>query len=538
MKKKLLSFLLAGTMAGLTLTGCGNDNGNDTGTPAAEGSGTQQVSSSPEETPQEEPVTLRIASMDNPYAPKSYANGTPVTDALQEATNVKIEWELSPDAQQYETYTQTILSAAEDMPDIMTSVYGQDPRNLYEAGLIVDLKPLIDSVGVHTKKYLEEHPDILGMITEPDGTILSIPTIQDGENFGHGLMIRKDWLDKRNLEAPATSDELLEVLRAFRDGDPNGNGEADEIPCTITGTYNLDFSWPYMFKISPGRDFDADPDGKVVYPPIEDSYKDFLKYMNTMYSEGLLDSMFSTRSSEDWNTLINTDKVGMVQGWVTNLPTFNANEGQEWIAINVPAGPDGTSFSVSVPTITGKNFITKDCKNPEEAFRFLDYVWASDEGRMLAVYGIEGLTYEMVDGKPQFTDYVLNNPDGLSTTEVLNSVGANHKLPRISDASLAQATATEEMNAWNEANKAMMRKCFPSFEIIMTPEETTAKAESGFSDIWTYKEEMKARFIMGKDDIDGYWDTYVQQIKEMGIDEVIAIEQAKYDRFLEAQGAE
>ena len=194
MKKKLLSFLLAGTMAGLTLTGCGNDNGNDTGTPAAEGSGTQQVSSSPEETPQEEPVTLRIASMDNPYAPKSYANGTPVTDALQEATNVKIEWELSPDAQQYETYTQTILSAAEDMPDIMTSVYGQDPRNLYEAGLIVDLKPLIDSVGVHTKKYLEEHPDILGMITEPDGTILSIPTIQDGENFGHGLMIRKDWL--------------------------------------------------------------------------------------------------------------------------------------------------------------------------------------------------------------------------------------------------------------------------------------------------------------------------------------------------------
>ena len=69
MKKKLLSFLLAGTMAGLTLTGCGNDNGNDTGTPAAEGSGTQQVSSSPEETPQEEPVTLRIASMDNPYAP-------------------------------------------------------------------------------------------------------------------------------------------------------------------------------------------------------------------------------------------------------------------------------------------------------------------------------------------------------------------------------------------------------------------------------------------------------------------------------------
>lgn len=531
MKKKCLTFLLAGTMAGMALTGCG-DKGS---TPARESLGAQPTQSSKENTPPPEPVTLRIATMDNPYAPKSYANGTPVTDALQKATNVKIEWELSPDASQYETYTQTILAAAEDMPDIMARVYGQDPRSLYEAGLIVDLKPLIDSVGVHTKKYLEEHPDILGMITEPDGKILSIPTIQDGENFGHSLMIRKDWLDKLELAVPTTSDELLDVLRAFRDGDPNGNGEADEIPCTITGTYNLDFSWPYMFNISPGRDFDADADGNVVYPPIEDSYKDFLKYMNTMYSEGLLDSMFSTRSSEDWNTLINTNKVGLVQGWVTNLPTFNANEGQEWIALTVPAGPNGTSFSVSVPTITGKNFITKDCKNPEEAFRFLDYVWASEEGRRLAVYGVEGLTYEMVDGKPQYMDYVLNNPDGLSTTEALNSVGANFTLPRISDASLAQATATDEMNAWNEANKAMMRKCFPSFEIIMTPEESAAKAESGFSDIWTYKEEMKARFIMGKDNIDGYWDTYVQQIKEMGIDDVLAIEQAKYDRFLKAQ---
>ena len=258
--------------------------------------------------------------------------------------------------------------------------------------------------------------------------------------------------------------------------------------------------------------------------------------MNVMYSEGLLDSMFSTRTNEEWTTLINTDKVGFVQGWVTNLPTLNQNEGQLWIPMNVPKGPEGKSFSVSVPTITGKNFITKDCKNPEAAFKFLDYVWASEEGRMLANYGIEGTSYEMVDGQPQFTEFILNNPDGLSSREALLSIGADHKLPRISGAALAEATSTEELRKWNEANKAMMRKCFPSFEIIMTPEETEAKAEAGFTDMWTYKEEMKARFIMGKDDIDGYWDTYVKKLKDMGIDKVIAIEQAKYDRFLEAQG--
>ena len=63
------------------------------------------------------------------------------------------------------------------------------------------------------------------------------------------------------------------------------------------------------------------------------------------------------------------------------------------------------------------------------------------------------------------------------------------------------------------------------------------KAELGYTDMWTYKEEMKARFIMGKDDIDEYWDTYIQTLKDMGIDDVLAIEQAKYDRYVEAQGS-
>lgn len=524
-KRKMMGILTVAMLCmGMTLPGCAG-----TGEKAAE-EDTGQIQEA-------QPITLRIATMDNPYEPASYTSGLPVMEAIEEATNVKIEWEVSPSSQ-YETYTQTILAAAEDMPDIMCSVYGQDPRALYDAGLIVDLKPLIETVGENTKKYLEEHPDILGMITEPDGKILSIPTIQDGENFGHGFMIRKDWLDKLGLKIPTTSDELLDVLRAFKTGDPNGNGEADEIPCTIEGTYNLDFTWPYMFSVSPGRDFDADENGRVFFPPMADEYKEFLKYMNVMYSEGLLDSMFSTRTSEERTTLINTDKVGLVQGWVTNLPTYNQNEGQEWIAIPVPVGPDGKSFSVSVPTITGKNFITKDCENPEAAFKFLDYVWASEEGQMLANYGIEGISYEMENGEPQYTDFILDNPDGLSTNEALFSIGAMHKLPRISGAELAKATSTDDLNAWNETNKEMMRKCFPSFEIIMTPEEVEQKAELGYTDMWTYKEEMKARFIMGKDDIDNYWDTYIQTLKDMGIDDVLAIEQAKYDRFLTAQGVE
>lgn len=480
------------------------------------------------------PTTLRIASMDNPYEPASYTKGLPVMEEIEKKTNTKIEWEVAPSSQ-YETYTQTVLAAAEDMPDIMASVYGQNPRTLYDNGLIIDLKPLIESVGVNTKKYFEEHPEIEAMVTEPDGKILSLPTVMDGTVNGHGFMIRKDWLDKLGLQVPTTTDELLTVLRAFRDEDPNGNGEKDEIPTTITGTYYTDFSWPYMFGISPGRDFDHDSNDKVVFPPMEDSWKEFLQFMKTMYDEKLMDQMFATRTNEDWRSLVNTDKVGFIQGWVSNAATFNKNDGQEWVPIMVPQAPGHTAFSVASPAIAGKNFITKDCKDPEAAFKFIDFIWSSPEGIMLNNYGIEGLSYEMKDGKPEFTDFVLNNPDGLSVTEVLNSIGALSKLPNFKTDAEAKATSNEMLDKWNEENKKMMREPHPTFEILETAEETQAKADAGWSDIWTYKEEMKNRFIMGKDDIDKDWSSYINQLEKMGIKDVLKVEQEKYDRYLKLQ---
>lgn len=523
MKKRIVAGVMVAAMAVSALGGC-------TG---KEKSATQEKGQV-KKTAAKGVTHLRIATSDNAYEPASYTNHLPVMKEIEKATHTKIDWEVSPNSQ-YETYTQTILAAGEDMPDIMCNMYGQDLRSLYESGLIIDLKPLIDSVGGNTKRYLEEHPDIKAMITEKDGKILNLPTIQDDKNYTHGFMIRKDWLDKLHLEVPRTSDELIEVLRAFRDQDPNGNHEKDEIPTSVIGTHFLDYSWPYMFSCIPGYDFDVDESGKVFCPAIGDNYKEFLKYMHGLYKEGLLDSMFANRTDEEWRTLISTNKVGFIQGWINSLSLYNQNKGEEWIPISVPTGPSGESFSVSVPKLAAPAFITKDCKNPEAAFKLLDYAWASEDGLKLANYGVEGTSYNMVDGKPQFTDFVLKNKDGLSTKEALFSIGSIYRLPRIDLSAVHDATASADTKKWNEDNKKVMRDCYPGSEIIMTPEETKEKAELGYTDMVTYKEEMKARFVMGKDDIDKTWKSYVKKLKDMGIDKVIKIEQAKYDRYIKAE---
>ena len=61
-----------------------------------------------------------------------------------------------------------------------------------------------------------------------EGRIYMTPNMIDYTR--HGAMIRQDWLDKLGLKMPVTQEEFVDVLRAFKTQDPNGNGQADEIP--------------------------------------------------------------------------------------------------------------------------------------------------------------------------------------------------------------------------------------------------------------------------------------------------------------------
>ena len=173
--------------------------------------------------------------------------------------------------------------------------------------------------------------------------------------------------------------------------------------------------------------------------------------------------------------------------------------------------------------------MTKANKFPAETVKWLDYKYG-EEGHMLFNFGVEGVSYEMKDGYPTYTDEVMKNPDGLSITQAMSKYNlASYSGPFVQDRRyIEQYSALPQQKAaietWmNAENDRLMPIISP------TAEESTRYA-SIMNDINTYYEEMVNKFIMGVEPISGF-DQFVQTVQGMGIEEALQIQQAALDRF-------
>lgn len=188
------------------------------------------------EFPLEEKVTLNFMSQSPPLAPND-PNDKLIFQRLEEDTNVHIDWTNYSSGDFAEKRNLDIASG--DLPDaIFNAAAGDyDLLNWAESGVIIPLEDLIDEHMPNFKKILDEKPHYRDLLTAPDGHIYSLPFIEElgeGKESIHTVndmaWINVEWLDNLGLDMPETTDELMTVLEAFKNDDPNGNGEADEIP--------------------------------------------------------------------------------------------------------------------------------------------------------------------------------------------------------------------------------------------------------------------------------------------------------------------
>ena len=196
-------------------------------------------------------------------------------------------------------------------------------------------------------------------------------------------------------------------------------------------------------------------------------------------------------------------------------PVLHEGDTREFGQVTAP-GSAGGSVSIS-----------SQCKNIEAACRFLDYFW-TEEGGKFASLGTEGVSYETVDGHPQFTKLVAENPDGLSFAAARNlfsRVTWPH-LHNDMDVYDTNETLREMVEVWSDTN--MLAHLYPA--ITPTVEESDA-ITSTYTTIDTYCKEMIVKFIIGMEPMDRY-DAFVDQLKALGIEEVLTVRQAMYDRFL------
>lgn len=300
--------------------------------------------------------------------------------------------------------------AANDTPEIF--IYnGGIENSLILDGAVLDLTDYLPEYMPHVWEAIpaEVWESVKANDPTGKGRIWMIPDVTSFTR--HGAYIRTDWLDAVGMKMPTTQEELVEVLRAFKEKDPNGNGAADEIP---TGG-RAEARWmDYLFAMYGVAMYEGYPewdvyDGEITYSAVTPNMKAALGFISSLYKEGLLDPETLLNTSADWSGKFDSNTVGIyyhipwvayqrlqgifdytggaVKAQVANLPQISADGYQGFITVK-PTGNSGKMVSADVASdeaVMKAAFRVLDCQYNEE-FRDLEY-------------GVEGMHYEVVDGK-------------------------------------------------------------------------------------------------------------------------------------------
>ena len=379
-----------------------------------------------------------------------------------------------------------------------------------------------------------------------DGTLWST-MIYNGKNYGvtnpmdavpMAMFWRKDWLDKLGLEVPTTVDELHDVLYAFRNEDPNGNGQKDEVPLFDRAGWKMPEEYLYLWDTSTTF---YPRDGKMTFEPLEENFKTGVKGMIQWYEEGILDPEFFTRGSSARDTLLSGNLGGCTHDWVSagnyNTSLADAIPGFEMVPFAPPADQNG-NVKERVSRYPGAGWgISSMCSDPETVIKFMDYFF-TEEGDALMNWGIEGDTYTVnADGTRQFTDKVLKSE--LTPIGYLRSIGSQYRIGMCQDGDYEKAVMTEigkEASDMYDSHPEWFGTDMPPYadgeiELKYTAEDDT-EYKNIMASIQPYVEEKFQSWVLGVNDFEADYDDFIAELKARGIDRALEINQQAYDTYL------
>lgn len=553
--KVLISVCLIAAMVSVMLAGCtsntadeaNKENNVETNTGSTDASPvTGDDTTSVKETagglevPFADGTTLTFATFENYYADASLTSGLEVWKRVEERTGVKMEFQVAPSSE-YDNYMM-VRMAAGNLPDILRVPESAVVKYAGQ-GLFEPMNELIEQHAPNIKRFFEENPDLASLFTLPDGSIYGISSITTGSGMSDpsGLMIRQDWLDRLGLKEPTTIDEWYIVLKAFKEQDPNGNGLADEIPLSpkyalwglgvFSSGFGLHQDWDDLYSV--------DANGKIHYELETEQAKAYYQWLNKLFREGLLDPEFTNENAEQFNGKITRNLVGATNHAAQNTERYNgwlkeAGVEDAVYVMNVPPANNGQKgYYEKYGPNSGWFSIAKNSNNKVEAIKLLDYIYASEEGNYLFRLGIEGKTYEWVDGKPVWTEWVTSHPDGLSSAQALRSIGALPTTPWI-----FHDKGFHSLNPQNSEFLAAQSEKLKDYldEGVYFGLPTLEEADELAAiqaDTDTHRDEQLIRFMLGDRDF-SEWDQFNRELVNMGIERVHEVMQARYDRYSNA----
>ena len=536
--KKVLAFLLASAVAfGAAACSNGKSASSAAGSAGSAASGAASGAEGSSLPIVKDKLTLKFVCYN--WGDAEYGNKMEVFQELEKRTNIHLDWQLLP-ADDNLTKLNLIMASG-SLPDLV-SYSAADSKATFDkyasSGAIIPLDDLIDQYAPDIKAFFEnppyDMPDLKAQSKGSDGKYYSLPStteIGTGEIFS----IRKDWLDKVGMQVPETTDDLFNVLKAFKD--QNLSGDGNTIPfCPDNGLQDLTI---LMNAFGAHEGFYADSEKKTIgYGPLESQYEEGLKYCNKLYKAELIDKNYINANNTDaFRAKIAKNEAGMIYAWPLsglgygNTAVAKIDPSYKYVAMLPVKGPNGDRFKERPQAaVTPRTVITAGNKHPEETVKYLNYLFTK-EGQTLMNYGVEGTDYTLdSSGQPKFTDAVLKDPKGADPATARINKGMQVGLPFVATYACESQTASKDISdAWEMYIKGDV--LYPNFPSLPLDEMQVGDISGKLTDLTTFVQENSNKFIMGTESFDNY-DKFVSTIKSMGIDDILKTYNDAYAKYL------
>jgi len=507
MKKRMIAMLLACILA-VSTTACGREESsadNKTSDSPSSSSSSEAVSDVNDES--EEPLDPITVSMFLVSGRFENEDSDPTKQYILAELGIDMDVTLSIDnwEQKY-----SLLVSSQNIPSISYIT----PSVFYEyaeQGAYADLTDLIRNYP-NIVKYISENEAMWSRVSV-DGKIYGIPSLNTAGKWN--ITYRQDWLENLGLSIPETMEEFTEVMRAFTEDDPDGNGVKDTY-----GFGNWDGNTLGMFygMFGGASEYYHLNGDTIEIGSISEGYKNALMYYKELYDKGYVDPESLTQKSEQFWQKLAQGKVGSWVGWWSQYHAayqdYGFGETQpdgSLVLGGAVMGPSGMSGMIASDPVTNVVAISYNAENIDRILEFIDWQ-LSDIGYRVMRYGVEGEYFTMNGGQ---LDYFYRYDSDMKTVsgKVVDGDTEVFMMFNRTDIYPEQLLGDTQVQVMAYEGYSTARD-----NVLLTNEFqglTSEVFQNKMPDITKYVDEMRIRFILGNESFDN-WDSYAAEYIRLG----------------------
>lgn len=535
--KGLGKTLLAGVLA-LAVTACSSDP--DGATNEVNSKGAMEDYSVGDTFKASEPFHLSILFSDQPIYP--YKKDWMLFQKITEMTGVTLEPTIVP----MSDYTQkrSLLISSGDSPLVIPKTYPGEEAPFVSSGAVLPVSDYVDLMPHYQDKVQKWNmePELEGL-RQKDGKYYVLPGMHEAVWPDYTLIFRTDILEKHNIAAPTTWDELYTVLKQLKELYPDSIPFSDRFK--FNSTLNIaatGFDTKAGWGFGSGLIYKKDQD-QFVYAPTTPEYKEMVTYFNKLVAEGLLDKESFTQDDDQAIQKFVNGKSFVING---NSQTINLHRndmdkilGKDKYSISkitVPGGPAGQLMSGS--RLENGVMISAQAKKNENfkaIIQFIDWLYYSDEGQEFTKWGVEGVTFTKENGVRKLTDeYNYNglNPKGTKDLRIEHGFSGG-VFSYGGTTELLQSMFSEEELEFQKAMKEV-KTVIPAEPPIPYSVEEREQVTLISTPLKDYTDQNTLKFILGERNLSEY-DAFVKELENQGLTNYLEIANNTYKAYQESK---